>query len=182
MLLPPSQKLIAPANADILSATKKSMANYAKLYPVNESLAAQVNKSLSAQKDSALSAKFSKQLKAYYLFGNDAMAQPDTALTKAVNENFGQMDTGTLSAKSADKLTAKKTQNVSTIIFWLICLTLSLFAVIKKWSLIPLLGLTTCLYLLTGMTKANWLWFGGWLAIGLVIYFLYGYKKSKLAS
>ena len=57
-----------------------------------------------------------------------------------------------------------------------------IIAFIKKYSLIPLMGLITCLYLLTGMTKSNWAWFIGWLAIGLVIYFLYGYRKSKLSS
>ena len=70
----------------------------------------------------------------------------------------------------------------STIIFWASGLLISIFAFIKKYSLIPLMGLITCLYLLTGMTKSNWIWFLGWLAIGLVIYFLYGYKKSKLAT
>ena len=44
-----------------------------------------------------------------------------------------------------------------------------------------MMGLITCMYLLTGMTKNNWAWFIGWLALGLIIYFLYGYKKSKLA-
>jgi amino acid transporter len=68
----------------------------------------------------------------------------------------------------------------STIIFWISALLLSVAAFIKKYSLIPLMGLITCLYLLTGMTTSNWLWFIGWLAIGLVIYFMYGYKKSKL--
>jgi preprotein translocase subunit SecG len=37
------------------------------------------------------------------------------------------------------------------------------------------------MYLLTGMTKSNWIWFIGWMLIGLVVYFLYGYKKSKLS-
>lgn len=69
---------------------------------------------------------------------------------------------------------------LSTIIFWISALLLSFAAFIKKYSLIPLMGLITCLYLLTGMTTSNWLWFIGWLAIGLVIYFVYGYKKSKL--
>lgn len=73
------------------------------------------------------------------------------------------------------------TPNISLIIFWLVAIVLAFAAFIKKYSLIPLMGLITCLYLLTGMTKSNWAWFLGWLAIGLVIYFLYGYKKSKLA-
>jgi basic amino acid/polyamine antiporter, APA family len=72
--------------------------------------------------------------------------------------------------------------NISLIIFWLSAITLAIASYIKKYSLIPLMGLITCLYLLTGMTKSNWFWFLGWLVIGLIIYFLYGYKKSKLAT
>ena len=74
------------------------------------------------------------------------------------------------------------TPNLSLIIFWLSAIALAIFSFIKKYSLIPLMGLITCLYLLTGMTKANWLWFLAWLAIGLIVYFAYGFKKSKLAN
>lgn len=71
---------------------------------------------------------------------------------------------------------------ISIIVFWLICIALSILTVIKKYSLIPLMGVTTCLYLLTGMTKSNWVWFLSWLALGVVLYLLYGYKHSKLAK
>ena len=74
------------------------------------------------------------------------------------------------------------TPNISLIIFWITALIISAFTLVKKYSLIPLMGLITCLYLLTGMTKSNWLWFLSWLLIGLVVYFLYGYRKSKLAG
>ncbi len=74
------------------------------------------------------------------------------------------------------------TPNITLIIFWCSALLLAAVTFKKKYSLIPLMGLITCMYLLTGMTKNNWAWFLGWLLIGLVIYFLYGYKKSKLAS
>ncbi len=74
------------------------------------------------------------------------------------------------------------TPNITLIIFWCSALLLSVVTFIKKYSLIPLMGLITCMYLLTGMTKNNWAWFLGWLLIGLIVYFLYGYKKSKLAS
>jgi APA family basic amino acid/polyamine antiporter len=77
--------------------------------------------------------------------------------------------------------TQSRTAKISIVIFWLLIMGLSIFSFIKKYSLIPLLGVSTCLYLLTGMTLSNWLWFGSWLAIGLIIYFMYGYKKSKLA-
>ena len=72
--------------------------------------------------------------------------------------------------------------NVTTIIFWIVLILIAIAAYIKSFSLIPLLGLSTCLYLLTGMSAANWAWFGSWLAIGLIFYFSYGYKKSKLAK
>lgn len=74
------------------------------------------------------------------------------------------------------------TPKISLIVFWIACIILSILAVVKKYSLIPLMGVTTCLYLLTGMTKSNWAWFLGWLLMGLVIYILYGYRKSKLAK
>jgi len=51
----------------------------------------------------------------------------------------------------------------------------------KQYSLIPMLGLTTCMYLLTGMKAENWIWFFIWFFIGLILYFAYGYRKSNLA-
>jgi APA family basic amino acid/polyamine antiporter len=70
---------------------------------------------------------------------------------------------------------------ISLIIFWLSAIILAIMAFVKKYSLIPLMGVTTCLYLLTGMTKSNWAWFLGWLGLGLIIYIFYGYRKSRLA-
>ncbi|HVZ97402.1 MAG TPA: amino acid permease [Chitinophagaceae bacterium] len=74
------------------------------------------------------------------------------------------------------------TPSISLIIFWASAVIISIVAFIKKYSLIPLMGLITCMYLLTGMTRSNWAWFISWLIIGLIVYFLYGYKKSKLAT
>ena len=72
--------------------------------------------------------------------------------------------------------------NIASIIFWIAMLIVSLLAYVKNLALIPLLGLSTCLYLLTGMTGNNWAWFASWLALGLVVYFSYGYRKSKLRN
>lgn len=58
--------------------------------------------------------------------------------------------------------------------------------VIWSWkenlSLIPLLGLVCCLYMMAQLSVWNWLYFTCWLIIGLVIYFMYGYKKSHLRT
>jgi APA family basic amino acid/polyamine antiporter len=72
------------------------------------------------------------------------------------------------------------TYNIPMIVFYLVWITIAFFSFIKNYSLIPVLGLLSCCYLLTGMGWTNWMMFGVWLVIGLVVYFLYGYKKSKL--
>lgn len=71
---------------------------------------------------------------------------------------------------------------IAVFIYILINIGLSLGAFLKNFSLIPLLGLSSCLYLLTGMSFENWFWFGIWTIFGLAIYFLYGYKNSKLRT
>ena len=69
---------------------------------------------------------------------------------------------------------------ISMFYFIVINLGLCVLAFVKNLSLIPLMGLSSCLYLLTGMSHNNWFWFLVWFAIGLVIYFSYGFKNSKL--
>lgn len=50
----------------------------------------------------------------------------------------------------------------------------------KNLSLIPVLGLSSCFYLMTELGYINWLRFLVWLVIGLVVYFTYGYKHSRM--
>ena len=50
-----------------------------------------------------------------------------------------------------------------------------------SFSLIPSLGLLSCFYMLSQLGYKNWLYFTVWLMIGLIVYFAYGYKHSKLA-
>jgi amino acid transporter len=69
------------------------------------------------------------------------------------------------------------------IIFLFITVTLSVASVYFKWSLLPLLGLLTNIYLMTELTSSNWFRFGIWLIIGMIIY-LFGvfYKKYNKKS
>jgi len=46
--------------------------------------------------------------------------------------------------------------------------------------LIPLLGVASCMLMMVGLGWTNWLRLGIWLALGLVIYFVYSKKNSKL--
>jgi amino acid transporter len=55
-------------------------------------------------------------------------------------------------------------------------------AAFKQWSLIPVLGLLTNLYLMSELGITNWMRFLVWLVFGLVLYFLYGAKHSRLRN
>ncbi|HEU4716234.1 MAG TPA: amino acid permease, partial [Bacteroidia bacterium] len=72
-------------------------------------------------------------------------------------------------------------QSIPMIIFFVLCLVMSVLSFLKDLSLIPVLGFLSCMYLFTGFSIPNWKWFGSWLVIGLVVYFLYGFRKSRLA-
>ncbi len=50
----------------------------------------------------------------------------------------------------------------------------------QNLSLIPLLGLVCCLYMMAELSVWNWIYFTIWLIIGLIIYFSFSYKNSKL--
>jgi APA family basic amino acid/polyamine antiporter len=67
-------------------------------------------------------------------------------------------------------------------LFWVLAITLAGFALIRKYSLIPILGVVSCLYLMAQETHVVWMRFLIWLAVGLMIYFLYSYHHSKLAN
>jgi amino acid transporter len=75
---------------------------------------------------------------------------------------------------------ANTVYNFPMIIFYLFWIVIAAMTFVKNYSLIPVLGLLSCCYLLTGMGWTNWMMFSIWLVIGLVVYLLYGYKKSKL--
>ncbi len=47
---------------------------------------------------------------------------------------------------------------------------------------VPILGIASCLMLMFSLPVANWYRLIAWMALGLVIYFSYGYKRSALAA
>lgn len=82
-----------------------------------------------------------------------------------------------------DKFTAKNVhENFPFFIFLLLSAGLAVTSFIKNLSLIPVLGLLSCLYLMTEMGYTNWLRFLIWLVVGLIIYFSYSYRNSKIAK
>ena len=69
-----------------------------------------------------------------------------------------------------------------SLIFAVVSLIISYKAIIKRWSLIPVLGLLTNLYLMSELGATNWFRFGIWLVIGLTIYFSYGIRNSRISE
>lgn len=75
-----------------------------------------------------------------------------------------------------------KMDHIIMFAFLLIWLVMSIFSVTKKLSLIPILGLLVNMYLMTQMGAQNWERFTYWCLAGIIIYFAYSYRKSKLRS
>ena len=48
--------------------------------------------------------------------------------------------------------------------------------------IVPILGILVCGAMIVGLGWTNWLRLGGWLLIGVIIYFLYSKNHSKLRN
>lgn len=68
------------------------------------------------------------------------------------------------------------------LLFIIAAIVLTFFSIRDQLSLIPVLGLLTNFYLMAQLGITNWLRFLLWLLIGLVIYFLYSRRHSKIGN
>ncbi|PJJ79736.1 amino acid permease [Mucilaginibacter auburnensis] len=73
-------------------------------------------------------------------------------------------------------------QNFPYFLFVILAAGLAVASFIKNLSLIPVLGLLSCFYLMSSLNYQSWIRFLIWLVIGLVIYATYSYKNSALAK
>jgi APA family basic amino acid/polyamine antiporter len=46
----------------------------------------------------------------------------------------------------------------------------------------PMISIVACFYLMYNLPGITWIRFGIWLAVGLVLYFLYGASHSRLRN
>ena len=65
-------------------------------------------------------------------------------------------------------------------IFLIVLVGLAVWSYRQNLSLIPMLGLICCLYMMAELSIWNWIYFTIWLLIGLIIYFSFSRKNSKL--
>ena len=71
-------------------------------------------------------------------------------------------------------------EKLPMIFFMLICPVIAWVSYRKRLSVIPVLGLLSCLFLMTKLGHTNWLRFLIWLGVGLMVYFSFSRKNSKL--
>ncbi len=71
-------------------------------------------------------------------------------------------------------------QEVLLIIFVCVAIIIAVLSFLRNYSVIPVLGVLFCLYLMIEIPPRSWMVFFGWMTLGLTIYFLYGYRKSHL--
>jgi amino acid transporter len=71
---------------------------------------------------------------------------------------------------------------ILAFLFIVFCIWISWLTFTKNLSLIPVLGLLTNLYLMSELGITNWSRFLAWLLLGLVVYFGYSYRNSKLGK
>lgn len=71
-------------------------------------------------------------------------------------------------------------EKIPMVIFAGSALLLVWFSITRNISLIPVLGLLSCLFLMTKLGHMNWMRFLIWLGTGLVVYFTYSIRRSHL--
>ncbi len=91
---------------------------------------------------------------------------------------FGLIDAGQPNLSKIEVLR----ERIPYFAFCLLLIGITVAGFIKNYSLIPVLGLISCFYLMTELGTTNWLRFIIWLIIGMVIYFTYSRKNSKLGK
>ena len=117
---------------------------------------------------------------------NDSLVTSPAALESVVSRISREDDIRVNYVRSGRALSSdlyKGTQEFLFLIFALLVLPLiAVLTFMRKFSLIPIMGVLFCSYLLIEIPAKSWLWFFIWMALGLIFYFLYGYRKSKLAG
>jgi basic amino acid/polyamine antiporter, APA family len=71
-------------------------------------------------------------------------------------------------------------EKIPMLLFMVASLVVTWFSIRKRLSLIPVLGLLSCLFLMTKLGASNWYRFLIWLGIGLIVYFTFSRKNSNL--
>lgn len=79
-----------------------------------------------------------------------------------------------------EQLFSQIAEKLPRLIFIAVTIIMGIKCYTKKLSVIPVLGLLSCLFLMSEMGHKNWMRFLLWLLIGLVVYFTFSIRNSKM--
>lgn len=73
-------------------------------------------------------------------------------------------------------------QEILFIVFIIALVFTAFYSFTRRLSLIPVVGALCCGYLMIEIPAVSWFWFFVWMGVGLLVYFIYGRKRSNLAA
>ena len=85
-------------------------------------------------------------------------------------------------AESWSHATDGSSQETMFLVFILLSTVMAALTFLRNYSLIPVLGVLSCCYLMVEIPAKSWMVFFGWMALGLTVYFGYGRQHSRLAG
>jgi basic amino acid/polyamine antiporter, APA family len=103
-----------------------------------------------------------------------------TALYFAAPEFFANFFT--VQQKPDETFLSAISHKIPSWTFILVFALLTIYSVIRQLTLIPVLGVLCCTYLMSELGITNWTRFAVWLLVGLAIYFSYGYTHSNIGQ
>jgi basic amino acid/polyamine antiporter, APA family len=78
------------------------------------------------------------------------------------------------------KIGSGDSQEILFLLFIVLAIFMSVMSFTRNYSVIPVLGLLCCSYLMIEIPAKSWLVFFAWMGVGLLIYFWFGMKNSRL--
>jgi hypothetical protein len=77
---------------------------------------------------------------------------------------------------------ARDQDKIPMYLFFALCIVVAVLTVRKSLSLIPTLGLLFSFFMMAQIPLRSWVAFSLWLIVGLIIYFMFSIRHSRLAT
>ncbi|MBW7840830.1 MAG: hypothetical protein H3C36_14605 [Chitinophagaceae bacterium] len=79
-----------------------------------------------------------------------------------------------------ENISSEGYQEILFLVYILLAIVMAILSFVRQFSFIPVMGVLSCAYLLIEIPAVSWKWFFVWMSVGLLIYFLYSRRHSKL--
>lgn len=86
----------------------------------------------------------------------------------------------TIEQKPEENWLSAVSHKIPSWTFIMVFVALTIYSVLRQLTLIPVLGILCCTYLMSELGITNWTRFAVWLLLGLAVYFSYGYSHSNI--